>query len=159
MQNVRTSERCSFLRLMFESSQCWLSDSRTAVSANSFGIEVNSDVTSKETNPQRLPIQQSISWRNSRTLIQPDEIMVSFDVTSLFIYIPKELAETAVRESLSQLRDDSNADLQNEHLLAILKLCMKTFFAFQGQLEFLGFCILFVLARSKLLPHPRCVMP
>ncbi len=42
------------------------------------------------------------------TAIQLDAIVVSFDVTSLSKSIPKELAETAARESLSQLRDDSN---------------------------------------------------
>ncbi len=66
------------------------------------------------------------------TTIQPDEITVSFDVTSLFTSIPKGLAETAVRESLSQHRDDSNANLKNEHLLEVLKLCMQTFFTFQN---------------------------
>ncbi len=42
------------------------------------------------------------------TAIQLDEIMVSFDVTSLSTSIPRELAETTARESLSQLTDDSN---------------------------------------------------
>ncbi len=59
--------------------------------------------------------------------------MVSVDATSLFISILKELAETAVRESLSQLLDYSSTDLKNEHLLDIMKLCMKAFFTFQGQ--------------------------
>ncbi len=59
--------------------------------------------------------------------------MVSFDVTSLFTSIPKELAEMAVRESLRQLRDDTNIDLKNEQLVDVMKLCMKTFFTFQGQ--------------------------
>ncbi len=67
------------------------------------------------------------------TAIQPDEIMVSFDATPLFASIPKELAETIVRESLSQLQDSSNTELKNEHLLGILKLCMQTFFTFPGQ--------------------------
>ncbi len=39
----------------------------------------------------------------------------------------------AVRESLSQLRDDTNIDLKNEQLVDFMKLCMKTFFTFQGQ--------------------------
>ncbi len=58
--------------------------------------------------------------------------MVSFDVTSLFTSIPKGLAETAVRGSLSQHRDDSNNSLKNEHLLDVLKPCMQTFFTFQN---------------------------
>ncbi len=68
-----------------------------------------------------------------KTGIQPDEIMVSFDVTSLFTSIPKGLAETAVRESLRQHRDDSNTSLNNEHLVDVLKLCMQTFFTFQNR--------------------------
>ncbi len=60
-------------------------------------------------------------------------VMVSFDVTSLFTSIPKGLAETAVRASMSQHRDDSNTSLKNEHLLGVLKLCMQTFFTFQNQ--------------------------
>ncbi len=51
--------------------------------------------------------------------------MVSFDVTSRFTSIPKELAV--------QLRDDTNIDLKNEQLADVMKLCMKTFFTFQGQ--------------------------
>ncbi len=39
----------------------------------------------------------------------------------------------AVRESLSQLRDDFNTDLKNKHLVDILKLFMKTFYTFHGQ--------------------------
>ncbi len=56
--------------------------------------------------------------------------MVCFDVTPLFTSIPEELAETAVHESLSQHRDDSNICLKNEPLLGVLKFCMKTFFTF-----------------------------
>ncbi len=66
------------------------------------------------------------------TTIEPDEIMVSFDVTSLFTSIPKGLAETALRESLSQHRDDSNVSLKKEHLLDVLKLYMQAFFTFQN---------------------------
>ncbi len=39
----------------------------------------------------------------------------------------------AVRESLSQLREDSNTNLKNEHLLDVLKLCIQAFFTFKGQ--------------------------
>ncbi len=49
MQSFRISKRCSFLRPVFESSQSWLSDTRTAVLACSFGIEVHSGATSKKT--------------------------------------------------------------------------------------------------------------
>ncbi len=39
----------------------------------------------------------------------------------------------AVRESLSQLRDDTNIDLKNEQLVGVMKPCVTTFFTFQGQ--------------------------
>ncbi len=58
--------------------------------------------------------------------------MATFDVTSLFTSIPKELAETAVSESPTQLWDASNTGLKNEHLSDIQKLCMQTFFPFQN---------------------------
>ncbi len=50
LQNVcfRISKRCSFFRLVFESSRHWLSDSRTTAPASSFGVETKSYVTSKE---------------------------------------------------------------------------------------------------------------
>ncbi len=83
--------------------------------------------------PTTVKLAEQFLAKLKNTAIRSDEIMVSFDVTSLFTSIPKELAEMAVRESLSQLRDDTNFDLKNEQLVDVMKLCLKTFFAFQGQ--------------------------
>ncbi len=74
------------------------------------------------------PIGKSVFVKHNYIFVQLVEIKICFDVTSHFIFIPKHLAETA----LSQLWNDLNSCLKNEHRLDILKLCMLTFFTFCG---------------------------
>ncbi len=72
--------------------------------------------------PPTIKSAEQFLGKLKNTAIQPNEIMVSFDVTSLFT---SELAEMAVRESLSQLRDDTNIDLKNEQLVDVMNLLRR----------------------------------
>ncbi|KAM7378702.1 hypothetical protein PAMP_004307 [Pampus punctatissimus] len=67
--------------------------------------------------------------------MEPDETMVSYDVTSLFTCIPTMEALETVRERLSQ--DNSLQDrtkLRPEHICQLLDLCLNTtYFQFKGR--------------------------
>ena len=67
--------------------------------------------------------------------IEPDEVLLSFDVISLFTNIPTELACRVAEEHLST--DDTLGDrtgLSPDQILSLLKMCLNaTFLTYQGQ--------------------------
>ncbi|XP_039186083.1 contactin-associated protein-like 2 [Crotalus tigris] len=70
-----------------------------------------------------------------RTLrIEDDELMVSFDVVSLFTSIPQDLAVTVIKDCLNQkgLGQQLQDSLRINDLVDLLEVCLKTFFTFQG---------------------------
>ncbi|BHF78592.1 hypothetical protein SprV_0602170500 [Sparganum proliferum] len=66
-------------------------------------------------------------------IIQSDEIMVSFDVTSLFTSIPPNLAREVLRKGLEEAYDETQNALKIEHFMRLFKFCQQTFFTFAGE--------------------------
>nr|VZI11478.1 unnamed protein product [Spirometra erinaceieuropaei] len=66
--------------------------------------------------------------------IAPDEIMVSFDVVSLFTSIPKELAMRAVDDLLKKRYDEEGKPFKRRHAMELLDYCLHTYFTFNGQI-------------------------
>nr|VZI26713.1 unnamed protein product [Spirometra erinaceieuropaei] len=66
--------------------------------------------------------------------LEPDESMVYFDVVSLFTSIPQQLAIDAVDQLLAERYEDRDKTLKSEHLLELLRYCLKTYFTFGGQM-------------------------
>ncbi|BHF83948.1 hypothetical protein SprV_0902709700 [Sparganum proliferum] len=66
--------------------------------------------------------------------LEPDESMVSFDVLSLFISIPQQLATDVVRQLLADRYNERDNPLKTEHLMELLRYCLKTYFTFGGQM-------------------------
>ncbi|VDP89617.1 unnamed protein product [Echinostoma caproni] len=66
--------------------------------------------------------------------IEPDEVMVSFDVTSLFTNKPKQMAIESIRHLLS---NDQNLQLRTklsvDEIVKFVELCMETYFQFRGK--------------------------
>nr|VZI46870.1 unnamed protein product [Spirometra erinaceieuropaei] len=61
-----------------------------------------------------------------------DEVMVSFDVTSLFTSIPQDLAVETVGELLESQYDETGVTIKRRHLVQLLRFCLKTYFTFEG---------------------------
>nr|VZI26236.1 unnamed protein product [Spirometra erinaceieuropaei] len=70
--------------------------------------------------------------------IDTDEVMVSFDVTSLFTSIPKELAIETVSDLLDGQYTEANNTPKRGHLVQLLKYCLQTFFTFEGTVRDVG---------------------
>ncbi|BHF71854.1 hypothetical protein SprV_0401491500 [Sparganum proliferum] len=66
--------------------------------------------------------------------LEPDESMVSFDVVSLFTSIPQQLAIDVVRQLLTDRYNERDNPLKTEHLIELLRYCLKTDFTFGGQM-------------------------
>ncbi|BHF66784.1 hypothetical protein SprV_0200980600 [Sparganum proliferum] len=66
--------------------------------------------------------------------LEPDESMVSFDVVSLFTSIPQQLAIDVVRQLLADRYNERDNLLKTEHLMELLRYCLKTYFTFGGQM-------------------------
>ncbi|BHF78699.1 hypothetical protein SprV_0602181200 [Sparganum proliferum] len=66
--------------------------------------------------------------------LEPDESMVSFDVVSLFTSIPQQLAIDVVDQLLAERYEERDKPLKSEHLLELLRYCLKTYFTFGGQM-------------------------
>ncbi|BHF77522.1 hypothetical protein SprV_0602062900 [Sparganum proliferum] len=62
--------------------------------------------------------------------IEADEMMVSFDVVSLFMSIPTGLAISTIDELLQEKYDDVEQPLKRTHITELLELCLRTFFTF-----------------------------
>ncbi|BHF62888.1 hypothetical protein SprV_0200587600 [Sparganum proliferum] len=61
-----------------------------------------------------------------------DEVMVSFDVTSLFTSIPQDLAVETVSELLESQYDETGVTIKWRHLVQLLRCCLKTYFTLEG---------------------------
>ncbi|BHF60548.1 Acyl-CoA synthetase member 2 mitochondrial [Sparganum proliferum] len=66
------------------------------------------------------------------TRLTAGEVMVSFDVTSLFTSIPQDLAIETVSELLERQYDETDESAKRRHLVQLLKFCLKTYFTFEG---------------------------
>nr|VZI17812.1 unnamed protein product [Spirometra erinaceieuropaei] len=64
--------------------------------------------------------------------IHPNEVMVSFDVTSLFTSIPQDLAIETIELLLQSKNDETENRLGRAQILQLLKLCRRTYFTFDG---------------------------
>ncbi|BHF64967.1 hypothetical protein SprV_0200797600 [Sparganum proliferum] len=65
--------------------------------------------------------------------IRPDQIMVSFDVVSLFTSIPPDLARDVLRKRLEEKFDETTGPLKIQHLMQLFAFCQRTFFTFDGK--------------------------
>ncbi|VDN49842.1 unnamed protein product [Dibothriocephalus latus] len=65
--------------------------------------------------------------------IEADEVMVSFDVISLFTSIPPALAISTIDGLLRKKYDETEKQLKRAHIIKLLELCLKAFFTFNGQ--------------------------
>ncbi|KAA3679044.1 uncharacterized protein DEA37_0004506 [Paragonimus westermani] len=66
--------------------------------------------------------------------LEEDDALVSFDVTSLFTNIPKELAIESMKHLIS--KDDSlrnRTNLSPKELIQLVELCMETYLQFDGR--------------------------
>nr|VZH89394.1 unnamed protein product [Spirometra erinaceieuropaei] len=66
-------------------------------------------------------------------VVTPDQIMVSFDVVSLFTSIPPELARDVLRKRLEENYDETNRPLKIDHLLQLFAFCQQTLITFNGR--------------------------
>ncbi|BHF79237.1 hypothetical protein SprV_0602235700 [Sparganum proliferum] len=71
--------------------------------------------------------------RIKRLEVEADEVMVSFDVISLFTSIPPALAIDTIDGFLREKYDETDQQLKRVHIIQLLELCLKTFFTFNGQ--------------------------
>ncbi|BHF58908.1 hypothetical protein SprV_0100186300 [Sparganum proliferum] len=67
-------------------------------------------------------------------VIAPDEVMVSFDVVSLFTSIPKELAMEVINDLLDRKYDEEGNSFKWKHVMELLDYCLRTYFTFNGQI-------------------------
>ncbi|BHF80701.1 hypothetical protein SprV_0702382900 [Sparganum proliferum] len=65
--------------------------------------------------------------------IRPDQIMVSFDVVSLFTSIPPDLARDVLRKRLEEKYDETTGPLKIQHLMQFFAFCQRTFFTFDDR--------------------------
>ncbi|BHF70731.1 hypothetical protein SprV_0301378400 [Sparganum proliferum] len=64
--------------------------------------------------------------------LHPNEVMVSFDVTSHFTSIPQDLAIETIELLLQSKYDETENRLGHAQILQLLKLCLRTYFTFDG---------------------------
>ncbi|BHF75758.1 hypothetical protein SprV_0501885500 [Sparganum proliferum] len=64
--------------------------------------------------------------------LHPNEVMVSFDVASLFTSIPQDLAIETIELLLQTKYDETENRLGHAQILQLLKLCLTTYFTFDG---------------------------
>nr|VZI35202.1 unnamed protein product [Spirometra erinaceieuropaei] len=62
----------------------------------------------------------------------PSDIMVSFDVTSLFTSIQRYLAVETIELLLREKYDETENRLGHAQIIQLLKFCLKTYFTFDG---------------------------
>ncbi|BHF70652.1 hypothetical protein SprV_0301370500 [Sparganum proliferum] len=62
--------------------------------------------------------------------LHPNEVMVSFDVTSLFTSIPQDLAIETIELPLQSKYDETENRLGHVQVLQLLKFCLRTYFTF-----------------------------
>ncbi|BHF76602.1 hypothetical protein SprV_0501970100 [Sparganum proliferum] len=76
----------------------------------------------------------SIPRTHKHLKLEPDESMVSFDVVSRFTSIPQHLTIDVVDQLLAERYEERDKPLKCEHLLELLRYCLKTYFTFGGQM-------------------------
>nr|VZI24562.1 unnamed protein product [Spirometra erinaceieuropaei] len=64
--------------------------------------------------------------------IHPNEVMVSFDVTSHFTSIPQDVAIETIELLLQSKYEETENRLGHAQILQLLKLCLRTYFTFDG---------------------------
>ncbi|BHF66889.1 hypothetical protein SprV_0200991200 [Sparganum proliferum] len=64
--------------------------------------------------------------------LHPNEVMVSFDVTSLFTSIPQDLTIKTIELLLQSKYDEMENRLGPAHILQLLKLCLRMYIRFDG---------------------------
>ncbi|BHF63459.1 hypothetical protein SprV_0200645100 [Sparganum proliferum] len=64
--------------------------------------------------------------------LHPNEVMVSFDVTSTFTSIPQDLAIETIELLPQSKYDETENRLGHAQVLHLLKLCLRTYFTFDG---------------------------
>ncbi|BHF63461.1 hypothetical protein SprV_0200645300 [Sparganum proliferum] len=64
--------------------------------------------------------------------LHPNEVMVSFDVTSTFTSIPQDLAIETIELLPQSKYDETENRLGHAQILHLLKLCLRTYFTFDG---------------------------
>ncbi|BHF67272.1 hypothetical protein SprV_0301029800 [Sparganum proliferum] len=64
--------------------------------------------------------------------LHPNEVMVSFDVTSLFTSISQDLAIETIELLLQSKYDETENRLGHAQILHLLKPCLRTYFTFDG---------------------------
>nr|VZI20314.1 unnamed protein product [Spirometra erinaceieuropaei] len=79
----------------------------------------------------RSASQSLIDLRGRR--IQSDEIMFTFDVTSLFTSSPTNLAREVLRKRLEEAYDETQNALKTEHLMRLFEFCQQILFTFTGE--------------------------
>ncbi|BHF60302.1 hypothetical protein SprV_0100326600 [Sparganum proliferum] len=65
--------------------------------------------------------------------IESDEMMVSFDVVSLFTSIPTDLTISTIDELLQEKYDETDQRPKQTHVIELLELCLRTFFTFNNR--------------------------
>ncbi|BHF60297.1 hypothetical protein SprV_0100326100 [Sparganum proliferum] len=65
--------------------------------------------------------------------IESDEMMVSFDVVSLFTSIPTDLTINTIDELLQEKYDETDQRPKRTHVIELLELCLRTFFTFNNR--------------------------
>ncbi|BHF64489.1 hypothetical protein SprV_0200749400 [Sparganum proliferum] len=66
--------------------------------------------------------------------VEADEVIMSFDVISLFTSIPPALTIDTSDGFLRKKYDETDQQLKRAHIIELLGLCLKTFFTFTGQI-------------------------
>ncbi|VDN13047.1 unnamed protein product [Dibothriocephalus latus] len=66
--------------------------------------------------------------------VETDEVMESFDVTSLFTSISATLAIDSIDGLLREKYGKTEKQLRRAYIIEFLELCLKTFFTFNGQM-------------------------
>ncbi|BHF69138.1 hypothetical protein SprV_0301218000 [Sparganum proliferum] len=64
--------------------------------------------------------------------LHPNEVMVSFDVTSLSTSIPQDLAIETIELLLQSKYDETENRLGHAQVLQLLKFCLRTYFTLDG---------------------------
>ncbi|BHF80201.1 hypothetical protein SprV_0702332500 [Sparganum proliferum] len=64
--------------------------------------------------------------------LHPNEVMVFFDVTSLFTSLPQDLAIETIELLLQSKYDETENRLGRAQVLQLLKFCLRTYFTFDG---------------------------
>nr|VZI28117.1 unnamed protein product [Spirometra erinaceieuropaei] len=62
--------------------------------------------------------------------LEPDEMMILFDVVSLFTSITTDLAISTIDELLQEKYDETDQRLKQTHVIGLLELGLRTFFTF-----------------------------